>query len=106
MGEIKIRAELIEKAKTAKSVEELLALASENEVVLTEEEAKEYFEKLNPLDGELSDEELDNVAGGECGDLVRTVCYKCKSRNCKLTRKYVGRDHFVCLDCGHEFFNN
>ena len=36
--------ELIAKAKTAKSAEELLALAKDNNVELTEEEAKTYFE--------------------------------------------------------------
>ena len=39
--------ELIAKAKAAKSTEELLALAKENNVELTEEEAKTYFEQLN-----------------------------------------------------------
>ena len=34
--------------------------------VKTEEEAKAYFEQLHPKTGELSDDELDNVAGGGC----------------------------------------
>ena len=58
--------EMLEKAKTAKNVEELLALAKENGVEITEEQAKEYFEKFNTKFGELADEELDNVAGGGC----------------------------------------
>ena len=57
--------ELIEKAKQAKFAEELLTLAKENKIELSEEEAKEYFERLNKS-GELSDEELDNVSGGGC----------------------------------------
>ena len=57
--------ELLEKAKEAKSAEELLSLAKANGVELTEEEAAEYFAQLNKS-GELSDEELDNVAGGGC----------------------------------------
>ena len=56
--------EMLEKAKTAKSAEELLAMAKAENVELTEEAAK-AFEELNK-NGELSDEELDNVAGG-CG---------------------------------------
>ena len=56
--------EMIEKAKKAKSPDELLALAKENEVELTEEEAKAYFAQLNPTSGELSDDELDAVSGG------------------------------------------
>lgn len=55
--------ELIEKAKQAKTAEELLAMAKEENIELTEEEAAKYFAKLN-ASGELSDEELDNVSGG------------------------------------------
>lgn len=58
--------ELIARAKKAKSSEELMALAKENGEELTEESAKEYFERLNSKTGELSDSELDNVSGG-CG---------------------------------------
>lgn len=56
--------ELIAKAQKTATVEELLALAKENQVELSEEDAKMYFELLHPKTGELSDDELDNVAGG------------------------------------------
>ena len=55
--------ELIAKARTAKTVEELLELAKANNVELTEEEAKTYFAQLN-ANGAVSDEELDVVSGG------------------------------------------
>ena len=58
-----ISKELLEKSKTAKSAEELLAMAKAEKIELTEEEAAKAFEKLHKT-GELSDEELDNVAGG------------------------------------------
>ena len=61
-----ITKELLEKAKTAKSAEELLAMAKAEKIELTEEEAAKAFEELNK-NGELSDEELDNVAGGGGG---------------------------------------
>ena len=64
--ENKFTPELIEKAKSAKTPEELMALAKENGTELTEESAKAYFEQLNPKTGELADEELNNVAGGGC----------------------------------------
>jgi len=64
--ENKITPELIEKAKAVKTAEELIALAKESNIELTEEQAKEYLEKLNPKMGEISDDELDNVAGGGC----------------------------------------
>ena len=60
--------EMIEKAKAAKSAEELLALAKENGVEMTEEEAATNFAQLNPKSGELDDDELDAVAGGACND--------------------------------------
>ncbi len=58
--------ELLAKAKEAKNPDELMSLAKENGIELTEESAKAYFNKLHPKTGELSDSELDNVSGG-CG---------------------------------------
>lgn len=57
--------ELIAKARSAKSAEELLALAKENGTELDAEQAAAYFEQINKS-GELSDDELDNVSGGGC----------------------------------------
>ena len=83
--------ELFEKAKEAKSAEELLSLAKENGMELTEEEGAAYFPQLNKS-GELPDEELDNVAGGGChkkdGRLIVTVWTSC--------------DEFVCVKCGQK----
>lgn len=53
------------KAKQAKSAEELLALAKESGIELSEEAAQKYYNELHKT-GELSDDELDNVSGG-CG---------------------------------------
>ena len=79
---MEINTELIAKARTAKSPEELLALAKENGIELTEETAKMYFGQLYPKTGELDDDELDNVAGGGCysqgGRLKTTSGYRCK----------------------------
>jgi len=61
-------AEMIEKAKAAKSAEELLELAKANNVEMTADEAKTYFAQLNPKGNELSDNDLDAVAGGACSD--------------------------------------
>ena len=63
--------EMIEKAKATKSADELLTLAKENGIEMTEDEAATYFAQLNPKSGELSDDDLDNVAGGACGSGVR-----------------------------------
>lgn len=86
----KIIPELIEKAKKAQSAEELLALAREHNIELTEEEAAAFLAQLNPARGELSDDELDNVAGGGCATyvngekkLIVTHQFGCSSWNCK-----------------------
>ena len=53
---------LIEKAKTAKSAEELLEIAKANGVDMTAEEANEYYKQITSC--ELDDDLLDGVAGG------------------------------------------
>ncbi|MGN0154810.1 MAG: hypothetical protein ACI4A3_10175 [Lachnospiraceae bacterium] len=82
--------ELIKKAKEAKSPEELQSLAKENNMELTEEEATAYFAQLHGKTGELSDDELDNVAGGGChtgdGRMITTIIHVC--------------EHFKCEKCG------
>lgn len=55
--------ELLEKAKQANSPEELLNFAKGNDVELTEEQAKVLFDKLQS-GAELSDDELEGIAGG------------------------------------------
>ena len=57
-----LKPEMIEKAKAAKSAEELLAFAKENGVEMTAEEASEYYAQITSC--ELDDDLLDGVAGG------------------------------------------
>ena len=93
--------ELLEQAKEAKSAEELMSLAKENGMELTKQEAEAYFAQLNKS-GELSDEELDNVAGGGChnkdGRLVVTVWYNCSDFTCKKCGRKNTGDHFHIID--------
>lgn len=93
--------ELLEQAKKAKSAEELMSIAKENGMELTKEEAEAYFAQLNKS-GELSDEELDNVAGGGChnkdGRLVVTVWYNCSDFTCKKCGRKNTGDHFHIID--------
>ena len=56
-----ISKELFEKAKQAKTAEELLEMAKAENIELSAEQAAKAFAELNKS-GELSDEELDNVA--------------------------------------------
>ena len=63
--------EMIEKAKVAKTAEELYEIAKANNIEMTADEAATCFAQLNPKSGELDDDDLDNVAGGACGGGVR-----------------------------------
>ena len=105
--------EMIEKAKAAKSAEELLEIAKANGIELTADEAATYFAQLNPQSGELDDDALDGVAGGcgdsddssggSMGDTVRitsgTVCANCGSKTGILSRRR-GYTYIKCNYCG------
>lgn len=96
----KIDSELIAKAKTAKSVEELLSIVKENGIDLPEDKGRILFEELGGQ-GELSDDELDNVSGGGCGgDLKREgtkmICCGCGMRIYWVTNKKTGESWSEC----------
>ena len=99
----KLTPELIEKAKQAKSPEELLTFAKENGTQLTAEEANTYFAKLNPKMGELTDDELDNVAGGGChtkdGRMVVSAIHYCRGFICKKCDCGLSGHETVCKRC-------
>lgn len=69
--------EILEKAKTAKSAEEIMNIMRENGAEdFSEETAKTYFDFFNKKSGELSDEELENAAGGcKCNGKTVVSCY-------------------------------
>ena len=102
--ENKFTPELIEKARHAKSIEELLALAEENGITLTEDEAKAYFAQLHKS-GELSDDELDSVAGGGCGggqnidpSRARLPCHTCEFFHCRICNNAdSSKEKHICL---------
>ena len=97
--------ELITKAKAAKSVEELLELAKASNVELNEEQAKEYFAKLNPTKGELSDDELDDVSGGGCGENKTKYCPNCNSELRMIsegTGNFSMKFYYLCDACGYK----
>ena len=103
---------LLEKAKNAKTVEELVAVAKENGVELTAEEAKTYFANLNAKEGELSDDELDNVSGGgKCGTIykdnrpvvtVGNTCdlWRCEKDHSRKRNKGCSMNFDTCIMCG------
>ena len=94
--ENKITPELIEQAKKAESVEALLALAKENGIALTAERAEKLFSEWHTT-RELSDDELDSVAGG-CGDPI--TCPNCGSTDLISINRGI---HRQCTRCGRSF---
>ena len=97
--------ELITKAKAAKSVEELLELAKASNVELSDEQAKEYFAKLNPTKGELSDDELDDVSGGGCGESKTKYCPNCNSELRMISEgpgNFSMKFYYLCDSCGYK----
>lgn len=123
---MKLSKELIEKAKEAKSVEELLAMAKAEHIELSAEEAAKAFAELHKS-GELSDDELDNVAGGcgeeeipkpkyKVGDMVVSSrgfpCHTCGIyRDFQITevhRSPVGKHTYsiACPECGEKWWNS
>ena len=107
---MEIKKELLAKAKNTKTPEELLCLAKENGEEMTEESAKAYFELLHPQTGELADNELDNVSGGNCynsGRLVVTTRFRCWDWQCKngcakdTVETSVSPYRRVCRNCGN-----
>ena len=99
---MKFSKELIEKAKTAKTAEELLAMAKAENIELSAEEAEKAFSELHKS-GEISDEELDNVAGG-CEHTYHDACPACGNRSFS----YYGDSLVHCSNpkCGQWYYNS
>ena len=104
--------EMIEKAKAAKSAEELLEVAKAGGIEMTADEAATYFAQLNPQSGELDDDALDGVAGG-CGSTyvpdgtIRVTsgqtCPKCGSTEGYVSMKAYGKPTVFCNKCNEGF---
>ena len=87
--------EMIEKAKAAKSAEELLEVAKTGGIEMTADEAATYFAQLNPKSGELDDDALDNVAGGNCFGIEEPT-----PQNWDYNQKVRVIDGTTCGKCG------
>lgn len=64
---MKFTAEQFAKMRAAKSADELFALAKAEGIEATEEQIKAQFASMHN-EGELADDELENVSGGEMYD--------------------------------------
>ena len=90
--------DLMELARRADSVEELIRLANEGKIKLSEEDAQIYFERWHG-GRELSDDELDAVGGGwsETGS-EHVVCEFCR-RGDRLSLDVSAGGGFFCERC-------
>lgn len=82
--------EQIEKMRACKSQEEILALAKEEGVELTEEQ-------------------LEAVSGGSCNGTIPAWCPPCAAKyDCEVLayNRYSGRFNCKCPNCGYEFWTN
>lgn len=100
--------ELMHKARESKSAEEIITLAKENGVNITEAQAEEYFKMLCPVNGKISDEELDNVSGGyETVTVNGETFVRVEAHAMCITGHYTAvtgqsTDSLgSCTDCGH-----
>ena len=84
--------ELLALAKQAKNSDEMCTLAKEKGMELSEEVAKEYFDRIHSS-GDISDDELENVSGGKCDEDNPTK---------PITPEYK-KSCYVCSACYNQF---
>ncbi len=88
---------LIELIKKSSSPQELIQLASENRIFLTEEDAGIYFSRWHEQGAELSDDDLDDVAGGVIDSCTQgNVCSLCGGTKGLMLTMEGG---YICSDC-------
>lgn len=109
VDKMNLTGELMEKARLARDEKELCEIAKANGIDLTDDQARNYFNKLSLKRGKLADEELENVSGGsqgQCSDDDEKVCVKCGSHELeKIEHKYIwagSRYEYRCKICGHD----
>lgn len=98
----KLSNEQIQKAREAKTPEELQKLAAENNIQLTKEEAEQVYAQLHRDSSQLTDEELDNVSGGGC---LSKGCPYCGSNNLDFRGMHMQYDVIYCNDCHKTFYS-
>ena len=99
----KMGKELLKKAKEAKTVEELKALASQNNFDMDDDEAEKYFAHLHSNET-LSDDELGDISGGACRS--KHYYYK-RCPRCQTLVKVNGIEggSWWCSNCGYHYMN-
>ena len=102
---MKFTEEQMKKMNAAKSAEELIALAKAEGIEVSEEEIKAQFAAMH-TEGEIADDELDNVAGG-CGEheiVTHTMCEnaRCSKYGSGSILQGDHRESIRCPECGRE----
>ena len=98
-------AEQMKKINEAKTEEELIALAKAEGIEMSEEEIKAKFAEMHK-EGEIADDELNNVAGG-CGEHEIVTHTMCENARCSKygSGSILQGDHreiIRCPECGRE----
>ena len=104
MAENKMTKEVLKAAKGTGSVEELQKLAKENGMELDAAQAEEMYARLHPVTQELSDDELDNVTGGDSCD-VGYSCPTCGSTEVSSREPLYGCTYVTCACCGATYWD-
>ncbi|HOB41151.1 MAG: hypothetical protein WBI99_05635 [Limnochordia bacterium] len=93
--------QVLKKALRCSSAEELLELAGEHGIELSEAEAAEVLSLLRFLAGELTEVELDVVTGGS-GQTMKK-CPECGSASATLVGEGHGLELWRCNNCNTTF---
>ncbi len=99
---------ILEKARKAGSVDELIALGRENGIDLNEKDAAAYYDALDKS-GEIDDDDLDSVSGGACytddGYLKTTIGHSCKyyERQSGVNPSALDNTCYACKYWGDQF---
>ena len=91
---MKFTEEQLKKMNAAKTAEELIALAKAEGIEATEEQIRAQFAAMHK-EGELADDELDNVSGAGCGE----------SEPEKRRAKFDGKLGYATLIQGGGYYN-
>ena len=79
-------------------------MAKENGMELDAAQAEEMYARLHPVTQELSDDELDNVTGGDSCD-VGYSCPKCGSTEASSREPLYGCTYVTCACCGATYWD-
>jgi len=109
----KATSEQKQKALTCKSANEILAFAKDEGVELSTEQAEKILKLITPPYGEVCDDELDRITGGNSKDSNTIKCPNCGSTNtCLYHYASVAPEtsyfdacfqQYICNSCGKTF---